>query len=149
VSLTWIDIHRSKSDPKYPIYITRTSTINPKMSSSVPTSNRLSGKVAIVTGGGSGFGEAISKRFSDEGCKVIVADMNPESGTRVSLYNQQNMYFVEMNVAKSNDWEKCLKECVEKFGRVDVVVNNAGTSYRNKVSFEWERKKMLPPAFLI
>jgi NAD(P)-dependent dehydrogenase (short-subunit alcohol dehydrogenase family) len=103
---------------------------------STQTSTRLSGKVAIVTGGGSGFGEAISKRFSDEGCKVIIADMNPESGTRVSSYNKQNMHFVEMNVAKSEDWNRGLKECLEKFGRVDVVVNNAGTSYRNKVSGE-------------
>jgi NAD(P)-dependent dehydrogenase (short-subunit alcohol dehydrogenase family) len=97
---------------------------------------RLAGKVAIVTGGGSGFGEAISKRFSDEGCKVIIADMNPESGARVSEYNKQNMHFVEMNVAKSEDWERCLKGCIEKWGRLDVVINNAGTSYRNKVSYE-------------
>jgi NAD(P)-dependent dehydrogenase (short-subunit alcohol dehydrogenase family) len=104
------------------------------MSTSTTSSgSRLSGKVAIVTGGGSGFGEAISKRFSDEGCKVIVADMNPEGGARVSEYNKDNMHFVNMNVAKSDDWEACLKECVEKWGKVDVVINNAGTSYRNKV----------------
>ena len=104
------------------------------MSSSNPTaSNRLQGKVAIVTGGGSGFGEAISKRFSDEGCKVIVADMNPEGGARVAAHNKEQMHFVKMNVAKHEDWESCLKESVEKWGKVDIVVNNAGTSYRNKV----------------
>jgi NAD(P)-dependent dehydrogenase (short-subunit alcohol dehydrogenase family) len=105
------------------------------MSTPTTTSgSRLSGKVAIVTGGGSGFGEAISKRFSAEGCKVVVADMNRMGGARVSEYNKENMYFVEMNVAKSEDWERCLEKCVGKWGRVDVVVNNAGTSYRNKVS---------------
>lgn len=98
--------------------------------------NRLQGKVAIVTGGGSGFGEAISKRFSEEGCKVIVADMNPDGGQRVAKYNEANMHFVGMNVAKSEDWEKCLKETLQKFGRVDIVVNNAGTSYRNKPTAE-------------
>ncbi|EPE31472.1 NAD(P)-binding Rossmann-fold containing protein [Glarea lozoyensis ATCC 20868] len=106
------------------------------MTTSTASGSRLAGKVAIVTGGGSGFGEAISKRFSDEGCKVIVADMNPEGGGRVSQHNKDNMHFVQMNVAKSNDWESCLKQCIGKWGRVDVVVNNAGTSYPNKPTAE-------------
>jgi NAD(P)-dependent dehydrogenase (short-subunit alcohol dehydrogenase family) len=94
---------------------------------------RLSGKVAIVTGGGSGFGEAISKRFSEEGCKVIVADMDPIGGERVAAYHPHNMHFVNMNVAKEVDWESCIENTLAKFGRIDICVNNAGTSYRNKV----------------
>lgn len=96
---------------------------------------RLAGKVAIVTGGGSGFGEAISKRFAEEGAKVIVADLDPVGGERVANYHEHNMHFIKMNVAKEEDWESCLENTLAKFGRVDICVNNAGTSYKNKVSF--------------
>ena len=96
--------------------------------------NRLAGKVCIVTGGGSGFGEGISKRFAEEGAKVIVADMDPVGGERVASYHAENMHFIKMNVASEKDWEMCLENTVSKWGRVDCLVNNAGTSYRNKVS---------------
>ena len=106
------------------------------MATSTPSKSlgtRLVNKVAIITGGGSGFGESISKRFSEEGCKVIVADLDPVGGQRVAAYNDQNMYFIQMNVAKDGDWERVVRETKERFGRVDILVNNAGTSYRNKV----------------
>ncbi|KAG9238872.1 3-ketoacyl-reductase-like protein [Amylocarpus encephaloides] len=110
------------------------------MSTSAPSNkslgNRLQGKVAIVTGGGSGFGEAISKRFSAEGCKVIVADMDPVGGKRVASFNSHNMHFIKMNVAKEEDWEVCVENTLAKFGRLDVCVNNAGTSYQNKPTAE-------------
>jgi NAD(P)-dependent dehydrogenase (short-subunit alcohol dehydrogenase family) len=96
---------------------------------------RLAGKVAIVTGGGSGFGESISKRFSEEGCKVVVADMNPIGGERVAQYNPKNMHFIKMNVTNEEDWKSCIKNTLDKFGRLDILVNNAGTSYRNKVRY--------------
>lgn len=84
-------------------------TPNPKI-----LSTRLEGKVAIVTGGGSGFGEAISKRFSEEGCKVIVADLDPIGGERVASYRSDNMRFVEMNVAKEEDWEAVVENTLGK-----------------------------------
>ena len=93
---------------------------------------RLAGKVAIVTGGGSGFGEAISKRFAEEGGKVIVADMDPVGGERVASYHPHAMHFFRTNVASESDWEQLLENTLAKYGRVDVLVNNAGTSYRNK-----------------
>ncbi|KAG0649087.1 Toluenesulfonate zinc-independent alcohol dehydrogenase [Hyphodiscus hymeniophilus] len=97
---------------------------------------RLAGKVAIVTGGGSGFGEAISKRFAEEGCKVVVADMDPVGGERVAATHPKSMHFIKMNVTKEEDWEACLENTVDKFGRIDICVNNAGTSYKNKPSAE-------------
>jgi len=100
------------------------------------TGKRLAGKVAIVTGGGSGFGACISKRFAEEGCKVIVADMNPEGGQKVAKLNPSSMHFVNMNVSKFEDWQRCLKETIDKFGKIDICVNNAGTSYRNKPTIE-------------
>jgi NAD(P)-dependent dehydrogenase (short-subunit alcohol dehydrogenase family) len=100
---------------------------------------RLAGKVAIVTGGGSGFGESISKRFAEEGCKVIVADLDPVGGARVAAYHPHSMHFIRMDVAKEADWETCIENTMGKFGRVDILINNAGTSYRNKVSgVEWK-----------
>lgn len=95
---------------------------------------RLAGKVAIVTGGGSGFGEAIAKRFAEEGCSVVVADFDPVGGERVAAYHPHTMHFINMDVAKEADWENCIENTLAKFGRLDILVNNAGTSYPNKVS---------------
>ncbi|KAE8444481.1 hypothetical protein EG329_000465 [Mollisiaceae sp. DMI_Dod_QoI] len=98
---------------------------------------RLQGKVAIVTGGGSGFGEVISKRFAEEGCKVIVADMDPIGGERVAnTTHPHSMHFVQTNVAKEEDWEQLMENTLAKWGRVDILVNNAGTSYKNKPTAE-------------
>jgi NAD(P)-dependent dehydrogenase (short-subunit alcohol dehydrogenase family) len=66
---------------------------------------------------------------------VIVADLDPVGGERVANYHEHNMHFIKMNVAKEEDWESCLENTLAKFGRVDICVNNAGTSYKNKVSF--------------
>jgi len=97
---------------------------------------RLQGKVAIVTGGGSGFGEGISKRFAEEGCKVVIADIDPIGGERVANTHPSSMYFVKTNVANEEDWERLLENTLDKWGRVDVLVNNAGTSYKNKPTLE-------------
>jgi len=103
---------------------------------------RLEGKVAIVTGGGSGFGESIAKRFAEEGCKVVVADMDPVGGERVANYRPSCMHFCNTNVAKEEDWEKLLEDTLGKWGRVDICVNNAGTTYRNKVCLLLVKQKL-------
>jgi NAD(P)-dependent dehydrogenase (short-subunit alcohol dehydrogenase family) len=95
---------------------------------------RLAGKVAIVTGGGSGFGEGISKRFAEEGCKVVVADLDPVGGEHVASYHPHSMHFIKMDVSKEEDWEMLIENTMGKFGRIDICINNAGTSYKNKVS---------------
>lgn len=98
--------------------------------------SRLKGKVAIVTGGGSGFGEAISKRFAEEGCKVIVADMDPIGGERVANYQPGCMHFIKTNVALEADWENLMENTLAKWGRMDILINNAGTSYKNKPTID-------------
>jgi len=101
------------------------------------TSNqgRLQGKVAIITGGGSGFGEAIAKRFVSEGCKVIITDINDDNGNRVAG-TMEGMIYVRADVCKADDWKALLEKAWVEFGRVDILVNNAGTSYRNKPTLD-------------
>ncbi len=81
---------------------------------------RLKGKIAIVTGGAKGLGEAMARTFAKEGAKVIAADMMPLT------YEEENVEFFKTNVTKPEECEKLFNYAVEKFGKVDILVNNAG-----------------------
>ncbi|MDA0829605.1 MAG: glucose 1-dehydrogenase [Burkholderiales bacterium] len=96
---------------------------------------RLEQKVAIVTGGGSGFGEGIATRFAQEGCRVIVNDINVEGGERVAQAIKDSggeAVFCRANVASSSDWAELLTCSLDNFGKLDIVINNAGTTHQNK-----------------
>ncbi len=102
-------------------------------------SGRLGGKVAIVTGAGSGFGEGIARRFAAEGAKVVVNDINPKSGERVaeSIRSGGNVAsFFAANVAVDAEVAELVRSTLDAHGRVDVVVNNAGTTHRNRPLLE-------------
>ncbi|KAI9041786.1 uncharacterized protein KD926_006510 [Aspergillus affinis] len=95
-------------------------------------------------GGGSGFGAAIARRFGEEGAKVIIADINPEGGQKVAAQNPDQLLFKNLDVTSAEDWKAVVDGAVERFGRLDVLVNNAGTTYQNKptaevTEAEWER----------
>lgn len=94
---------------------------------------RLDGKVAIVTGGGGGFGKGIAETFTKEGAKVLIVDMVEDVGQKTA--SELKCEFAKANVTSRGDWEKVLKTADEKFGKVDIVINNAGTTYRNKVCY--------------
>lgn len=94
----------------------------------------LDGKVAIVTGGGGGFGKGIAEKFVKEGAKVIITDFAEEVGQKTA--GEIKAEFVKADVTKRADWEKVAKMAEEKFGQIDIVVNNAGTTYRNKVTHD-------------
>jgi len=104
---------------------------------------RLKGKVAIVTGGGSGFGEGIAKRFVEEGCKVVVNDINADGGGRVAAEIKSSggeAAFTKGDVSKDADWAAMLKFALDTFGSLDIVVNNAGTTHRNQPMLDVSEK---------
>ncbi|KAH0839251.1 hypothetical protein AYO21_05667 [Fonsecaea monophora] len=100
-------------------------------------SGKLANKVAIVTGAASGFGLACVRKFIDEGAKVVAADMN-EAGLQKAFASAAGSHIatVTANVTSSSDWSKMVDIAVSKFGGLDIVVNNAGTSYKNKPTLE-------------
>ena len=86
-------------------------------------------KVALVTGAGSGIGAAIARRFGEEGAKVVVADLNEEAAREVAEEIDKaggTALAVQQDVSDRVSVEKSVELAVEKFGRLDVAVNNAG-----------------------
>lgn len=96
---------------------------------------KLSGKVALVTGGSMGLGEGIVRKFVQEGARVLVFDINRSAGEKVvSSLSSEAVAFFEGDVTKEEDWHAALKAVLERFGALDVVVNNAGVVHRSAVS---------------
>ena len=97
---------------------------------------RLQDKVAIVTGAGSGFGEGIVTRFAEEGCKLVVNDVNADNGEKVAAtlnarHGDGTAIFVRADVTDDAEVGAMVEATVSRFGRLDVLVNNAGISHRN------------------
>src|SRR5258706_10505170 len=100
---------------------------------------RLQDKVAIITGAGSGFGEGIAKRFAAEGCKVVVNDLDHDGATRVAADITDRGDAAQVclgDVAKDADVAALVRFAEQAFGHLDIVVNNAGISHRNKPLLE-------------
>ncbi len=97
---------------------------------------RLAGKVAIVTGGGSGFGEGIARRFAEEGAKIVVNDIDDKGGERVAAaideaHGQGSALYVRADVSDDAAMGALVKRALERFDRIDIMVNNAGTTHAN------------------
>lgn len=102
---------------------------------------RLNDIVAIVTGGGSGFGEAICHHYASHGAKVLVADLDPSKAEAVAEAVNEAGGEAEasyVDVAKSDAMEAMVTTALERFGRIDVMVNNAGMSHPNRPMLEVE-----------
>ena len=90
--------------------------------------NRLAGKVAVITGAGQGIGRGIARRFAREGAKVVVAELNEESGPRVVREIEDlgsEAIFVPTDVCIEEQARGAVRAAIAEWGRIDVVVNNA------------------------
>lgn len=97
---------------------------------------RLLGKIAIVTGAGGGFGEGIARRFSAEGARVVVADVNLEAAQRVARDLGADAVAVGGDVSRGTDVQAIVQAALDRLGGLDIVVNNAGTTHRNRPMLE-------------
>jgi meso-butanediol dehydrogenase/(S,S)-butanediol dehydrogenase/diacetyl reductase len=93
------------------------------------TMEKLSGRVVIVTGGAQGLGEGIVRRVAADGAKVVIADLKEEAASKLAsalTAEGQDAIAVQVDVSKRDDVRRMVKTVVEKFGRIDVLFNNAG-----------------------
>ncbi|MEM9177609.1 MAG: glucose 1-dehydrogenase [Myxococcota bacterium] len=87
---------------------------------------RLDGKVAIVTGAARGQGEATARLFVSEGARVVLTDLLEDEGERVARSLGDAACFARHDVTSEPDWQRVVALAVERFGRLDVLINNAG-----------------------
>lgn len=87
---------------------------------------RLDGKVALVSGGARGQGEAEVRLFVEEGARVVFGDVLDDLGHRIADELGDRAHYVSFDVRIEADWEAAVAECESRFGKLDVLVNNAG-----------------------
>jgi len=97
---------------------------------------RLLGKTAMVTGGASGFGRGIAETFGREGANVVILDLNQAGAQEVASSISNHALAIEGDVTKKSDIERAVAQTVEQFGRLDIVVNNAGWTHVNQPMLE-------------
>ncbi len=93
---------------------------------------QLQGKIALVTGAASGFGEGIARRFVAEGARVMIADLDAGKARKLADELGTSAQAVGGDVSNAADIEAAVAACVAAFGVPDIVVNNAGTTHRNQ-----------------
>ncbi len=90
---------------------------------------KLKGKVSIITGGASGIGEGITKKFCEEGAVVYICDINDELGKKAEeTYSQYGAKYMHLDISKLDNWKEVVDNILKEQGRIDVLVNNAGVS---------------------
>ena len=92
---------------------------------------RLEGKAAVVTGAGSGIGRAIAREFAREGAKLLLAELDEDSGRAIADEIGAPARFLRCDTSREDDVRAAVQAALEAFGRLDVMVNNAGVSQRD------------------
>jgi 3-oxoacyl-[acyl-carrier protein] reductase len=87
---------------------------------------RMKDKVVLVTGGAAGIGKATALRFAEEGAKVVVCDVNEAAGQDTVKLLGTEASFYKVNVANREEVQKWVEETIARYGRIDVLINNAG-----------------------
>ena len=107
---------------------------------------RLEGKVALISGGARGQGEAEAKLFANEGAKVVLGDLLDDEGKKIEAEIAESggeATYVHLNVTSNADWGKAVETTVDRYGKLDILVNNAGIAFRKSIEDtrieEWDR----------
>ena len=107
---------------------------------------RLDGKVALISGGSRGMGAFEAELFVQEGAKVVICDVRDEEGDALAkkiVDRGGEAAFVHLDVTSESDWAAAVREAVERYGKLDVLVNNAGVSARGSIEEtspdDWDR----------
>lgn len=93
--------------------------------------NRLKEKVTIITGGASGMGAAMARMFAKEGAKVIAADINEENLAQIS--ELEHVEGMKLDVSSDENWSEITKAVFDRYGRIDILINNAGISSEKSI----------------
>ncbi|XP_021678360.1 short-chain dehydrogenase reductase 2a-like [Hevea brasiliensis] len=91
-----------------------------------PSLRRLEGKIATVTGGARGIGEATVRLFARHGAKVVIADVEDTLGTILANALAPSVTFVHCDVSQEEDIENLINSTVSRYGQLDILFNNAG-----------------------
>lgn len=94
---------------------------------------RLQDKVAIITGAAQGMGKSHAELFVAEGAKVVITDINSEKGEAVAKALGDEVLFVKQDVTDEQDWQNVVEQTKTTFGKIDVLVNNAGITMRKSL----------------
>ena len=107
---------------------------------------RLDGKVALISGGSRGMGAFEAELFVQEGAKVVICDVRDDEGDALAkkiVDRGGEAAFVHLDVTSESDWAAAVREAVERYGKLDVLVNNAGVSARGSIEEtspdDWDR----------
>ena len=107
---------------------------------------RLDGKVALISGGSRGMGAFEAELFVQEGAKVVICDVRDDEGDALAkkiVDRGGEAAFVHLDVTSESDWATAVREAVERYGKLDVLVNNAGVSARGSIEEtspdDWDR----------
>jgi 3alpha(or 20beta)-hydroxysteroid dehydrogenase len=87
---------------------------------------RLTGKVALITGGARGMGASFAKAMVDQGASVMITDVRDDDGNQLARSLGKNAAYRRLDVTNRDDWKAAVKETIHQFGKLNVLVNNAG-----------------------
>ncbi len=108
--------------------------------------SRLEGKVALISGGARGQGAVEARMFAEEGASVVIGDILDDQGRQTEAELQElgyNVTYVHLDVTSESDWESAVQTAVSTYGKLDVLLNNAGILIRKNIEetteADWDR----------